>query len=109
MTNRTESTGRTILRIRITTIITVVLIIIAVVFAWLGFSKAGDIRVTPALVSLYLFLSGLALAAQFAIGIRQPERWQRVLSIISVLTAVFVLVMAVVFFQALNSIQIPSP
>lgn len=109
MTNRTESTGRTILRIRITTIISIVLIIIAVVFAWLGFGKAGDLRVAAALVSLYLFLSGLALAAQFVIGIRQPERWQRILAIIAVLAAVFMLVMAVVMYQGLNQIQVPSP
>ncbi len=79
----------------------------AVVFSWLGFGKAGDTRVAPALVSIYLFVSAIFFAAQFGHGIRQAERWQRIVAIISILAALFVLAMAVAFYQVLSQTHMP--
>jgi cytochrome c oxidase assembly factor CtaG len=94
-------------RFPIATILTVGLMIGAIVFAGLGFGKAGDTRVAPAMISIYLFVSAMFFAAQFGHGIRRPERWQRIVAVISILAALFVLAMAVAFYQVLSQVHMP--
>ena len=96
------------LRFPTSALVTGIALTIGIIFGVLGFTKAGDSRVSPALVSVFLFISGICFAIQFVNGIRTHVRWQRVLAVISALVAVFVVVMAIVFYQALSQVAMPK-
>lgn len=90
------------------TLLTIISLLVGIASAAYGFGKAGDSRVAPAVISALLFISGIAFAVQFVNGIRTQSRWQRIIAVISALVAVFVVVMAIVFYQALSQVQMPT-
>ena len=108
MTNKRSSGQEPLLRFSLSAALTIVFLALAIGFAALGFSKAGDVRVAPALVTTFLFVSGIFFAAQFVNGIRSKKRWMRVTAAISVVLGVFVVVMAIMFFQVLDQLQVPD-
>ena len=109
LTHKNSSSQEPLLRFSIPTLLTVVFLLLAILFAFLGFSKAGDLRVAPALVTTFLVISGIFFAAQFVNGILSKTRWMRITAMISVFFGIFVVVMAIMFYQVLTQIQSPTP
>ncbi len=107
MTRKYTNDSKPLLNFSLPTLLTVVFTVLAIVFAYLGFSKAGDSRVAPALVSAFLFISGACFAGQFAVGIRTRQRWQRILAFISLFLGVFTVIMAIMFYQVLTEVKMP--
>jgi hypothetical protein len=96
------------LQFSLSTLVTIACLTVGTVSAAVGFAKAGDSRVAPVLISILLVISGVSFAIQFINGIRSPARWQKVIAVIAILVAVFVTVMAIVFYQALSQVQMPA-
>jgi hypothetical protein len=108
LTHKNSPEPKPLLRLKTTTLFAIISLTLAVVFAALGFSKAGDSRVAPALVSTFLFISGICFAAQFVNGIRAQGRWQRVTAGIAAFLALFVVIMAIMFYQILTQVKMPT-
>jgi hypothetical protein len=99
---------QTIINLSPSTILSVVLLIIAITAALVGFNNAGDSRVAPIAVSGTLMFAGVLFIVLFIHGIRRPERWQRAIAIISIMVAVFTIIMAIAFYQVLTTLQMPE-
>ena len=108
LTHKNSSGQEPLLQLSLSTILTIVFLTAAIAFAVLGFSKAGDLRIAPELVTVFLFISGAFFAAQFVNGIRSKTQWQRVTAVISVFLGVFVVVMGIMFYQVLTQVQTPK-
>jgi hypothetical protein len=99
---------QTLINLSPSTILSVVLLTIAITAALVGFNNAGDSRVAPITVSGTLIFAGVLFIVLFIHGIRRPERWQRVIAIISIMVAIFTIIMAFAFYQVLTSVEMPE-
>ena len=106
--DKPTSKNKPLLQFSISTLVTVASVTVGTISAAEGFSKAGDSRVAPVIISILLVISGVSFAIQFINGIRSQAGWQKVIAVISALVAVFVIVMAIVFYQALSQVQMPT-
>lgn len=95
------------MKIKISTIVTIGLLILAFVFAALGLAKAGDSRIAPVVITAYLAVSALMFAVLAIRGIRRTETWQRFLGVAAIMATLFMLFMAIGLYVALSSVQMP--
>lgn len=85
-------------------IVTVVLLLIALGFAVLGFMQAPNSEVTPATIATYMLISAAAFAGLAVLGLTQDTTWQRFLGVAAVLATLYMAAMAAVFFNTLSQI-----
>ena len=106
--DKPSSENKPLIQFSISSLVTIASVTVGAISAAIGFAKAGDSRVAPVVISILLIISGVCFAIQFINGIRSQALWQRVIAVISALVGVFVIVMAVVFYQALSQVQMPK-
>ncbi|MEJ2151135.1 MAG: hypothetical protein P8Z40_16920 [Chloroflexota bacterium] len=93
---------------RISTLITVVLLVLGLVFALLGFINAPNSQVSPAAVSSYMLISAAFFAVLAVQGRRRKLTWQRFLGIAAVAATLYMIGMAILYFTALRTIVMPE-
>ena len=96
------------MNIKVSTVLNIGLLILALVFAALGFAKAGDSRITPVVITVYMAISAVMFAVLAVRGLRRKETWQRLLGVGAVVATLYMLAMAIVFYIYLNSVQMPT-
>ncbi len=94
--------------LRVSTIISITLLIAALALAVLGFISASDSAVSPALVTTYMMIAAALFGVLAVIALSRKERWQRFLGVAAATAALYMLVMAIVFFQMLSTIVMPE-
>jgi hypothetical protein len=98
------------MKIRISTlknILAIGLLILAFVFAVLGFSQAGDSQITPVVIAGYMIVSAALFAVLGVHGVRQKELWQRLLGVMAITATVYMVAMAIAFYVWLSRMQMP--
>ncbi len=93
---------------RISTLITVVLLVLGLVFALLGFINAPNSQVSAAAVSSYMLISAAFFAVLAVQGLRRKLTWQRFLGIAAVAATLYMIGMAILYFTALRTIVMPE-
>lgn len=89
----------------VATVITVALLVVALAFALLGFLQAPNSAVAPGTVSAYMLVSAGAFAVLAVFALRRQRMWQRFLGVAAAAAGVYILVMAILFYRALNLIE----
>ena len=95
------------MNIKISTVVSIGVLILAVVFAGLGFVKAGDSRIAPMVIAVYMVVSAVFFAVLAVQGLRRKELWQRLLGVAAVVAVCYMLVMSVGFYVYLSRVQMP--
>jgi O-antigen/teichoic acid export membrane protein len=93
---------------RVSTIISIGLLILALVFAVLGFLNAPNSEISPAAIATFMFTSAALFGILAVRGLRRQETWQRFLGVAAATAALYMVAMAILFFQVLNSVVMPS-
>ncbi|HEC23776.1 MAG TPA: hypothetical protein ENI95_12760 [Chloroflexi bacterium] len=93
---------------RVSTLVTIVLVVVGLVFAALGFASAPNSEISPAVVSTYMLTSAAFFAILAVQGLSRQKVWQRFLGVAAIAAALYMIVMAILFFQALRAIQMPE-
>jgi drug/metabolite transporter (DMT)-like permease len=93
---------------RISTLVTVILLVLGLVFALLGFINAPNSQVSPAAVSSYMLIAAAFFAALAVQGLRRKRTWQRFLGVAAVAAALYMIGMAILYFTALRTIVMPE-
>ncbi|MBN1429064.1 MAG: hypothetical protein JXB07_11815 [Anaerolineae bacterium] len=96
------------MNIKVSTILSIGMLILALVFATLGFYKAGDSLIAPLGIASYMGISAIFFAILGIRGVRRKELWQRLLGVGAITAAVYMLVMAVACYIMLDRIQMPE-
>lgn len=91
----------------ISTVVTIVLVILALTFALLGFLNAPNSEVTAGAVMAYMLLSAATFAGLAAFGLTRSPVWQRAVGAGAVVCALYMVVMAVLFFRVLSAVELP--
>ncbi len=95
------------MNIKISTVLNIGLLILAFVFATLGFIKAGDSRIAPLAIVAYMGVSAVMFAVLAVRGVRQKEIWQRLLGVAAITATLFMLFMAIGLYITLSRVQMP--
>jgi hypothetical protein len=93
---------------RISTLVTVILLVLGLVFALLGFINAPNSLVSPAAVSSYMLLSAAFFGVLAVQGLRRKQNWQRFLGVAAVAATLYMVGMAILYFTALRTIVMPE-
>jgi drug/metabolite transporter (DMT)-like permease len=96
------------MQIRISTLVTVVLLVIGLLFAFLGFANAPNSQVSPAAVSSNMLIAAAFFAALAVQGLRRKRVWQRFLGVAAIAAMLYMIAMAVLYFTALRTIVMPE-
>ena len=96
------------MQIRVSTLITVVLVIAALALAAIGFMSATDSGTPPAWVVTFMLISAALFGVLAVQGLRRREMWQRFLGVAAVVAAIYMAIMAILSFQMLNA-MLPPP
>jgi drug/metabolite transporter (DMT)-like permease len=96
------------MRMRISTLVTVVLLVLGLVFAFLGFATAPNSQVSPAAVSSYMLIAAAFFAVLAVQGLRRKRVWQRFLGVAAVTATLYMIAMAILYFSALRTIVMPE-
>lgn len=83
----------------------ITLAIAALLFALLGFTQAPNSQVAPATVSAFMLVSAGMFGVLGVLALRRPKTWLRFLGVAAITGAVYMAVMAFLYFQALRLIQ----
>jgi len=95
-------------QLRVSTVVIATLLITALIFAVVGFTSASNSMVAPAMVTTYMLISAALFGITAVFGLRQSKRWQRFLGVAGVAAALYMLVMGILFFQVLATLEIPE-
>jgi drug/metabolite transporter (DMT)-like permease len=87
---------------RTVTIVIVTLGVTGLLFAVLGFVQAPNSEVSPASVSAFMLVSSGLFGVLGVLALRRPKTWLRFLGVAAITGAVYMAVMAFLFFQALQ-------
>jgi drug/metabolite transporter (DMT)-like permease len=90
---------------RVMTIVIVTLAVTALLFAVLGFAQAPNSQVSPATVSTFMLISAGLFGVLGVLALRRPKTWLRFLGVAAITGAIYMAVMAFLYFQALRLIQ----
>lgn len=93
---------------RISTLVTVILLVLGLVFALLGFMNAPNSQVSPAAVSSYMLIAAAFFAALAVQGLRRKRTWQRFMGVAAVAATLYMISMALLYFTALRTIVMPE-
>lgn len=93
--------------VRVTTILLITSLVIAFIFAVVGFSSAANSQVSSFGVLLYFVLSSVFFGITAIIGLYQSGRWERFAGVAAVVAALYMIIMAVVFMRMFNTLDIP--
>jgi uncharacterized protein YacL len=96
-------------RIKMSTAIRVVLLIIALVVAAIGWSKANNFGVPPIMVAVYSAISALIFVVIGVMSVRRKERIQRILGVAAFVAAGYLIFMAIIFYNILRSTPVLEP
>lgn len=96
------------MNIKVSSILNVGLLILALVFAALGFAKAGDSRIAPLVIVSYMGVSAVIFGVLAVRGVRRKEMWQRLLGVGAILATIYMLTFAIWFYISLSSVQMPT-
>jgi predicted tellurium resistance membrane protein TerC len=96
-------------RIKMSTAIRVVLLIVALALAVTGWSKAGDFGVPPIAVALYSAAAAVIFVIIGVMSVRRKERMQRILGVAAFVAAGYLIFMAFVFYNILRSTPVLEP
>jgi hypothetical protein len=99
---------RFFVNIKVSTVLSIGLLILAFVFATLGLVKAGDLRIAPLAITAYMVVSAVMFAVLAVRGIRRKEMWQRLLGVGAIMATLFMLFMAIGLYIVLTNIQVPT-
>lgn len=88
------------------TVASITLLVVALVFALLGFMQAPNSQVAPGAVAAFMLISAAAFAGLAVLGLRGERVWQRFLGVAAVTGALYMVVMALLFFNALSAVQL---
>lgn len=91
---------------RTMTIVIVTLGVTALLFAVLGFVQAPNSEVSPASVSAFMLVSSGLFGVLGVLALRRPKTWLRFLGVAAITGAIYMAVMAFLYFQALQIIQV---
>ncbi|MBN1311193.1 MAG: hypothetical protein JXB30_07220 [Anaerolineae bacterium] len=95
------------MKIKVSTILSIGILILALAFATLGFAKAGDSLVAPLVIAIYMVVSAVLFVVLGVRGVRRQELWQRLLGVGAIAAAVYMLIMSIAFYIMLTRIQMP--
>jgi drug/metabolite transporter (DMT)-like permease len=93
---------------RISTLVTVILLVLGLVFAFLGFTNAPNSQVSPAAVSSYMLIAAAFFGVLAVQGLGRKRIWQRFLGVAAIAAMLYMIVMAVLYFTALRTIIVPE-
>lgn len=96
------------MNMKVSTVLNIGLLILALVFATLGFAKAGDSYVAPLVIAVYMGISAVIFGVLAVRGMRRKEMWQRLLGVGAVVAALYMLAFAIWFYISLGSMQTPT-
>ena len=96
------------MNIKISAVVNIGILILALIFAALGFTQAGDSQIAPLAIAAYMVVSMVAFAVLGVRGVRRKELWQRLLGVGAITAAIYMLVMAIAFYVMLTRIQMPE-
>jgi Mg2+/citrate symporter len=94
-------------QIRVSTVVTLILLITALGFAVVGFLNAPNSRVSPTMITIFMMISSAMFAILAVRGLSRKEMWQRFLGVVAVTAAVYMVVFAILFFSVLSKIIMP--
>lgn len=89
------------------TIVSLILLAAAFIFAVMGFSNAANSRVPAELVAFYMVVSAVFFGALAVRGLRSRERLTRFLGVAAIVGTIYMLGFAIFAWVALRSIQMP--
>lgn len=95
-------------KIRISTVITLGLLVLAFTFALMGFINARNLYIAPSAITIYMMISSglFAILAVRALGRR--EMWQRFLGVAAIVASIYMIVFAIIFFTVLRHLVAPE-
>lgn len=93
---------------RVSTLITIVLLLVAFGFAFLGFAQAGNLNVSVGFVTFYMMISAAMFAANAVLSFQRPELAHRLVAMFSVTAAIVMVILSIVFFNILRPITVPE-
>lgn len=96
------------MNIKISTVLTIGILILAFVFAILGFTKASNSSIAPLAISSFMGISAALFAVLAVRGVRRKEMWQRLLGVSAILATIYMLAFAIWFYISLSSVQMPT-
>ena len=107
LSDAARKAGQQIVADTISTVVTVVLLLLALTFALLGFLNAPDSEVSPGTVATYMVASAVLFVGLAAFGLTRSRPWQRAIGAGAAVGAIYMVVMAVLFFRALSAVEMP--
>jgi apolipoprotein N-acyltransferase len=96
------------MNIKISSILNIGLLILAFVFAAMGFAQAGDSHIAPLVITTYMVVAAILFGVLAVRGVRQKVMWQRLLGVAAVVATLYMLVMAIGFYVYLSQVQMPT-
>ncbi len=96
-------------RIKLSTAVRVVLLIIALIITVIGWSKANDFGVPPIMVAVYSAVAATIFIVIGVMSLRHKERLQRILGVAAFVAAGYLIFMAYIFYNILRSTPTLEP
>jgi hypothetical protein len=93
---------------RISTLVTIILLVLGLVFAFLGFANAPNSQVSPAAVSSYMLIAAAFFAVLAVQGLSRKRVWQRFAGVAAVAATLYMIGMAILYFTALRTVIMPG-
>ncbi|MGF1506605.1 MAG: hypothetical protein GYB64_04475 [Chloroflexi bacterium] len=94
--------------LRVSTLGTVILLVLAIIFGALGFIQAQNSAVAPLAVSGYMGVSAVCCGGIAFFMLRRETPLERFAGVAAVVAALYMVVMALIFYSLLSQVTMPT-
>ncbi len=93
--------------LRISTLVTIVLLIVGFILAILAFAQASNSEISPLFILIVMLVSALFFAAAAVVALRRKSIVQRVVGLAAVVAAVYMIAFGIFSYSMLR-IEVPE-